>query len=665
MSALDPSVIISKVIHCYDPVTGVAELKGGVNWVLGNDTTGDGRATVPYATLEQAIKEVRTHEAQEETTQNWEFRLVTDPLEASTYGNVDHNDDADFPSSPTFYFFFRGWLKTWGDQPHLDISKRIWEDNNDKPEVGHFERTVTTNAFGPYKQVWLDIVFNNMAKDFDVSLNTSTAGGFIEMIGCIHKGTATQTVKQAFNNTNADAQFMACTFLNRTMSALQVTTAKNIIVPAINCFWYNTTVNCCEFGYQTSGGQPLNRIINTNCIIIADGFGIFCLINTLGTSILTVVDDEREHNSYWLQGGAEWMQATVSLVIPNFTPVGNPDSLSREGDPDTASINDPVLNDTSPIIDKGGFFIGKFDKLGLDLYNFDALGVPWGDSLNFDTPSSGPGKFSQRGVGPIQHRFGLVINGSQVVAPLNVVNFDTPYVVGEVGLNTGDQDTCHAKITQASDSAAINDRLEFHSAPLNIPSTKNKLDISEDGGGDVAITITVDGYRTTDLHTELQTQLNGAGLTGTYTVAYNQGTMKTTISATGLTSGFEIKFGTGANAAENCSIWFGYEPSDQAQTNSLVGTSPVEENNYISGIIWEQSSIYVAGQNPATTGAPWVDIGTADPIPGGGVEGTNGVDCTGPVRFVRANIGDFAPLPNKLHGYQDWNGNLRTPETAG
>ncbi len=80
-----------------------------------------------------------------------------------------------------------------------------------------------------------------------------------------------------------------------------------------------------------------------------------------------------------------------------------------------------------------------------------------------------------------------------------------------------------------------------HAVPA-VNSNFNKIYISEDGGGTLTATLTVNNYNGSQFATEIQTQLNAAGAL-TYTVTYNSQTFKLSFTVVG----GDVKFVTGAN----------------------------------------------------------------------------------------------------------------------
>lgn len=114
---------------------------------------------------------------------------------------------------------------------------------------------------------------------------------------------------------------------------------------------------------------------------------------------------------------------------------------------------------------------------------------------------------------------------------------------------------------------------------LVVDEANNYLDIT-DSGGTVAIEIDPEddygrtGYNAEDLATTLQTALNAnTTLSNTYTVSYNHGTQKFTISANG---SFQILWQSGSNADKNLADLMGFDTGvDMVSGTSDTSDDPV------------------------------------------------------------------------------------------
>ena len=195
MAALDPTQAAKKIIYAYAS-TGVTELKGGVNWTKGVAGTGIGTPGLPYLDWDEVMQAIRTYEAQEMITQDYEIRFVTDPAETTDYGNVIHASDDDYPSvdDGVSIFTIKGWLKTWGDPVYGSIGG-VWAAHADKPTHGYYERTATGNAYGPQRMIFKDTEFVNdgTSKQDVIWKATAENNWLIRFDGCGFSGSSSRT----------------------------------------------------------------------------------------------------------------------------------------------------------------------------------------------------------------------------------------------------------------------------------------------------------------------------------------------------------------------------------------------------------------------------------------------------------------------------------------
>ena len=248
---------------------------------------------------------------------------------------------------------------------------------------------------------------------------------------------------------------------------------------------------------------------------------------------------KRDSNRYWLRGGADWGQfSSVLPVEETFNPHADGDDFSSQGDPDIVSDTNPVLNNTSLIIDKGskpdaGLF-GGVDPSGNSYEIYDGLNQRWADEVTFETidSSEGNAKFSQRGVGPFQAPDFLVPPEGIVSFPVNVIAVSPTHVALKVPTDPDAAGTCQVRFLQAAEEELLTELVKTDSWPLNITATDNKIDFKEDGSGELTAVIPVGVYNTATLMAEIKTQMEAVG-TGTYTVTYSDTTHFVTIAVSG------------------------------------------------------------------------------------------------------------------------------------
>lgn len=670
MSALNPAQAALKVVYCYDPGTGVAETKGGVAWKLGNDTTGDGRsgdvAGAPYATLDQALQEIRTFEGQELTTKDWEIRMVTDDDEASVYGTVDYSGDAAHPSTDSFHFIFRGWLKAWGDPLFADVAGK-WAGIAEFVNFNFFKRSSGTNIHGPKRMTWMGVNFTNTSageKDIEISTSTINAS-YIRMRGCTFNGTSSKAGNVSQANTNApDVSYTGCSFFNQQLDVSQIgtTSSGQYSIGLINCYFHSTSFVSIKF--DDNGGTIAKYMPTLSCIFNLDG-SIHAYDNQ------TPVDAKnnyiRDNNRYWLQGAANFAKWSSSITTAVFAPTGAKDAFASSGDPDFVSAANPALNDTSLIVDKGGIptdltDFSHDDPSGNDFDMIDALNFFWGDSIDGTTQdvANSNGLFSQRGVGPIQNALGMTPPVASVASPKNIISFTPVYLAAKVTPDPDGAGTCQPRFLQAGNIEMDTALLIKDAWPLNVTASDNKINFKEDGGGELTATLTVAIYNTADLMTEIKTQLDSAGA-GTYTVTYNTGTNKVDISVAGAITNVQILWATGTDTANAAFKWTGFRPTDTPNQPSHTADDPTLENFYDSALTYEYSEDYDGVSDPAVDGT-WFDLGTGDPNDSG-VQGTDGVDCIGD-RWVRVDFATASSMVDKFHSVQFSSGTFKSAAIA-
>jgi len=587
MSALDSSVVTARVIYCYDPNTGVAELKGGVNWILGDDTTGDGRAIFPYATPDQALQEIRTQQGQSEFLQSWEIRLVTDDDEASEYGSITATNYTTYPETGTaFNVIFTGWLKAFGDPVYGNIGG-TWATIAEKPAFEFY--VANTASDGLKRSTWKNIRFINStsAEDIDINSNDSISW-YLNLYGCTHEGVGSGNGRVRLGSAAASpvVSYTACTFINALVNLTAVTGGTNQKIQFVNCYWHNTSKNAFDF---IQGGGNVKEPFNINCIFNMNGSGLLVYNNT-GTTDRQATES-KNCNRYFLQGGADWGKfASGSSVISSFTPTGDADDFSSEGDPDIVSDSNPALEDTSLILDKGCIpdvivFFAQTDFSGNNYHDFDALNFPWGDVLSSDTIDVGGeiGKFSQRGVGPIQNSLGFVPPSAPIASPKNQIAFSPEFLAAKVTADPDGLGTCQPRFLQA-DNIDLDVNLVIKDAwPLNITTGNNKIDFKEDGGAELTAVISTGIKDTATLLADIITAMEAVGA-GTYAVTYDGlaggNTQLMTMAVSGAITNFEILGATGTNVLEFFFPWSGYDAVDTGSNPSHIADEITLEKTF-------------------------------------------------------------------------------------
>ncbi|MFH2013829.1 MAG: phage tail tube protein [Patescibacteria group bacterium] len=99
--------------------------------------------------------------------------------------------------------------------------------------------------------------------------------------------------------------------------------------------------------------------------------------------------------------------------------------------------------------------------------------------------------------------------------------------------------------TVADSASVLTITAESSVDKIRITADNNKLDFSEDGGGELTAIITAGDYTYRELAIEIKTQMEAVG-TGTYAITYDQDTRFITITQTGKTS-LELLWATGSS----------------------------------------------------------------------------------------------------------------------
>lgn len=665
MSALDPAQAAKRIVYCYDPGTGVAETKGGVAWGLGDDGTGTGTPALPYATLDGASKAVRTFEGADFTSQEYEFRLVTDPAEDSDYGTVVHNDATHIGTQGPVLSYV-GWLKTFGDPDYGDKSGK-WASTDDIPKLDHYNRVSSGSDFEA--TVWKNIEFTNTsANNADVYSHSTSRNQNHRFYGCVFSGSSSKAgnlqcgVNHQLGGSSEVVGYFACIFLNaKVQPDLTIFISDGDKVSLVNCYFKATNDDAIRHG---TGSLSQARAFVLSSIFNISGIGNLCYFNDQNTDISNSA--VRDNNRYWLQSSAQFAKWSSSLSIENnFSPSALYDLLGSEGDPDIVGADDPTLNDTSLVLDKGsGPFTALFtvdDISGNGYDTVDALNFPWGDSVDGDTASAANNNasFSQRGVGPIQNARGMVTPEASVASPINIISFGPLYLAAKIKPDPDGVGTVQPRFLQADNVGMDTNLVILDAWPLNITTSDNKINFKEDAGAERTATISTGIKNTADLIADIKTALEAApSSVGTYTVNYNAGTKKIEISVAGGATTVQFLWASGTDIANAAYRWTGFRPVDTADQASHTADDPTLENFYDAARVYEFSTDYDGESDPGVSGT-WNDLGTGDPSDAG-VEGVDGVDAEGVDRWARTDFNNKSAMFNKFHSVQFCSGTFKS-----
>jgi hypothetical protein len=662
MSNLDPAQGAAGEVFCASSNIS-SEIVSGQQFNPGDDIGGVGTIVNPYETVDQALREIRIFEGQASTTKKWKIWLITKAGEIGDYARTLRDQNVNYPETSLadpFYFVFESYNKLWGPAPTFK-----WDNINDKAIWQGFENVTKDQGIRLFQAANIHLK-TDATKLIDLNCSLSGSAAIrIKTYGC----------RFSRLSLNSKLEFFGSEDLTMILSHMAGTfdLGCNFNVPLqpdyssylMNCLIDNAAVgDCIEF--QDSNNEPSIM----NCTFNCSGVGFYVYRNVGSTSVKSSL--LRTGNTYNLKdGGGLAVWSTITPPEATFIPgsYGVQDVESQALDPLYVNPGEPELSNASLVFDKGMALGGVFllnitDPTNENKHLVDAQGFRWGDQIGPESPdtANGVSKFSHRSPGPIQQPLGYVTEENVLVYAVGSIPSNTVYAVARVGTDADLAGTCQLQLIQADDSAGTTNVLKVDSSPVNVKATNKFVEISEDGAPDVTVSLVEAGYNTVDLHSHLQTRLNAAGLTGTYAVDYDSGTKKSTISATGLISGFELKFSSGVNANDSLARLFGFDAVDSTQSNSATGQNPVDQNFFDASLSWEWSDDYVIGQDPSVSGS-WQAMGTEDPGDTG-VEGTNGVSCTAITRFVRVDVGSVSPVNLKFHGFRAWNGNLRSESLA-
>jgi len=671
MSALDSGQSTLGIVWVHN---GDAETKGGVIWGAGNDSTGVGTPLAPYLTHLQALKEIRTDEGQKDITKSWEIRLLTDDGEVTDYGDTTFADSATLPDTPNPYFILlSGWLKVFGA-----VNRGKWASIAERPLHGRIAKTSIGNLGGGLvRWVLKDIQFTSTAAILvEIFLDGSSLSGVPDALGkafgCTFDwttsvGTANRVFRyQGDTNTNRKNQgFVGCFFRRKILmsTAINDSTPNAGVAECVNCTFITRLQEDCLQGLEKRRWHLLN------CIVSPDGAGAFAIINSGAGNTLsnTMV---RYHNRFHMRGGSSFFRQVTNgtLDIAAFAKLGGFDDESSGGDPLLTSISNPTVTDASPSLDKGGlhaiFFDDAFDTSGNNFHEVDILGYLWGDSIDFNTPTTADGdsKYSHRAIGCHQNLLGVVPPAQAIDWPIGTTPSPTIYIASAVPKDPDLLGTLQFRVLQATDAAMTSNLIIKDSCPITVDATNNKINFDEDGAGGFTATLASGIYDTQELMAEIKAKMEAAGA-GTYTVTYNSSTGITTIAVAGAVSTVQIFWFSGADAANSVRSLTGHNGTDSADAASIVGQDFILENFFDPALTYEFSETRTPESNPATDGAPWVALGTGLPKDGG-AEGTDGVSGDpADDRDVRVDLGTTDPFDEvHYHAIQFRNGKNKSQD---
>lgn len=668
MSGIDAGQIALRIVWIHN---GVAELKGGINWGAGNDTTGTGTPQAPYLTVLQALKEIRVVEGQKDITRTWEPRLLTDDDETNDYGDTTFNDDATIPDTPDPHIMIlSGWLKTWGD-----TNRGKWATIAERPKHGRIAKlTIGALGGGLVRWVFVDTEFTSTSiilVEILLDANTFTVNptALGKAYGCTFDWTTVAgTINRVFrysgnaNTVFSRMGFVGCFFKRKISNFETINDNNGAVVGAdvVNCTFIPKLSESCLEPFDTRNWSILN------CIVSPDGAGTFAIQNR-GNSIIESLFS-RHHSRYHRRGSSSFFRqhANGTADLDTFSKVGGQDTESSEGDPLLISSTNPIITDASPSLDKGGlhavFWQQAFDPTNNNFHEADILRYCWGDSLDINTPSTanGDSKYSHRAIGCHQNLLGVIPDLSVVVWPIGIIQVVTPYVASPVPKDNDLLGTLQFRTFQASNVGLTADLVIKDSVPLVVDTTNNKINFKEDGGVERTATLVSGNYTTQELMPIIETAMQTApSATGTYTATYDSNTELVTIAASGAVTNVQLLFLTGTDQANATKVLIGFLPIDTADQPSHVGTDALLENFFDSVLTYEFSSDYVSGLDPAVSGS-WDPLGIGLPSDVG-VEGTNGVSGEpADTRFVRVDLGTVSPLLLRYHAIQFFNGKFKS-----
>ena len=155
MASLAASALTNRYIYIYNPAWGVADATFG----LGDDSTGDGSAAAPYATLTAAANEHLVAEGGSFMSAPMQYRFVSEDGESNDYGHQLYaSAGTSVSTSSSTPCVFRGWKKSWGDVAKQ--GKWVSTTGDDKPSMGALIQGLAGAVTSMWHMHLKDIKFN-------------------------------------------------------------------------------------------------------------------------------------------------------------------------------------------------------------------------------------------------------------------------------------------------------------------------------------------------------------------------------------------------------------------------------------------------------------------------------------------------------------------------
>lgn len=614
----------------------------------GNDTTGDGTAGAPYASLAEALLE--WYNAEPTPADHFQIALLSDSGDVVDYGApAISSTNAPATDVTNAICYILGWKKSWADQD----AEGVWTDiqGAEKPKAALNQ----SGAHNLKHVVMVDIVASASAGTYIMNHSSGTGDGFCHLVRCvlesgtyrINTGTSVQdqyvhacyfndeTIEYNGGNTVGNTMYVSNCYVKNLTNAQAILyrsqSFSTFPIHTIGCYILNTTNS--QHVYKNSGNAGGGFIYNheaNHYVEVTGGTGYFAADSLNNSTYDTLADQQ------------------AAAVTRNV--------YSKSGSGVAVSNDDPSpLNDGSRLNDKGGYWPQTVDVSGRDLFKKDFLGYYYGDVKDPISVING-GLFSLRGVGPVQSLTRRTAPKLSLVTPFNGTAEDTPYVIFKALQDRDASGTGHIHIKQYNNPSLDTLLAEAMSEPITVGATNNKIDFDE-GGGELTATLSSGDYSLATLITEIQTQMDTVGA-NTYTVTRNTTTESINVASTGNVT---LLPATGTNAANSALVKLLGFISDTASGTSHDAENGIEDNVYVNET-WEYSTDYVEGDNP-TTGT-WAALGTGL-ASDSGVAGTDGFPYDVATVFIRVpfkNIND--PIQGTTFIASSTNGNLRTAKVG-
>jgi len=461
---------------------------------------------------------------------------------------------------------------------------------------------------------------------------------------------------------------------------------KNNYATMLGCLWENVSFER-KFGANTNN-DVLNFAQNCNFVNISAtltaAFSLFtpqigsCILasvgGNLGDSAFVPASAalKGDFNLYNPKGAIAGKNSVGSLptlqdIIDSQTPAG--DGVFQEHsfqlDPlfEDEAGNDYRLKSGSIAEAAGGLFPGLDIRRAADLdtnkawEKYDFMNNLWSDNVDefFDLFATTSVNRTRRSIGAFQSIVSGAPQPPLILFP-NSVTAGQPQDMVIQGNASPQGGTIHAQVIIA-DSPDINDNPQFFdSVPINVTTSNNKINIKEDGGGELTATLTVGTYSTAGFIAEVKAKLDVAGA-GTYTVTYDgfagTDTRLFTIVVSGAIAATQFLWHSGTDVVNNSRILLGFKQFDTISQASNVSDSQVRENFFDPTLTWRDAPDYTPGEDPATSGT-WSDIGTGDPS-GSGTPNVDGADGDGN-HDIRVDIPAFFGIDGKFIAARLWSG---------